>query len=379
MRTERGAPVSRQAQGGFDGPLSAEWEALADRSNASPFSYPGWFSAWCRAFGAGDTHLVTLRRSGDLVGLAPLRKRGSCLASLANAHTPLYEWLGDGDNVAEEIALALLRERPRRVSVAMLDPSDPRSQAIVRTATAQGYRVERRVVAAAPVVKVTGEWTSYEAGLRKKLLSELRRRRRRLQERGTLSLDVYDGTENLEMLLREGFRVEGSGWKADRGTSINSRLSTRSFYTEVARWASERGWLRLAFLRLDDTALAFDYSLERNGIHYLIKTGYEQMFRKFAPGMVMRHMMLARAFEQGLAAYDFLGEDYAWKREWSAAQQERMNVELFAPSLRGRLDHLRGRALEGAEHRSRRALESVLDEAGLERLRRLRVRTRGRR
>ena len=376
MRTERMASDSHDV---FDGPLSAEWEALADRNDASPFSYPGWFSAWCRAFGAGDTHLITLRRSGDLVGLAPLRKRGSCLAALANAHTPLYEWLVEGDNVAEGIAQDLLSELPRRISVTMLDPSDPGSRAIVRSATAQGYRIERRIVAAAPVVRVTGEWKSYEAGLRTKLLSELRRRRRRLHERGTLSLDVYDGTENLERLLREGFRVEGSGWKGDRGTSINSRVATRSFYTEVARWASEKGWLRLAFLRLDDTALAFDYSLERNGIHYLIKTGYEQEFRKFAPGMVMRHMMLERAFERGLSAYEFLGEDYAWKREWSAAQQERMNLELFAPSLGGWLDHLRDRAVERAEDRSRKVIECVFDEAGLERLRRLRARTSRRR
>ena len=376
MRTERRAPDSHDV---FAGPLSEQWEALAERSNASPFSYPGWFSAWCRAFGVGDTHLVTLRRSGDLVGLAPLRKRGACLASLANAHTPLYEWVGDEVNVAEEITQVLLSERPRRISVAMLDPSDPGSQAIIRTAAAEGYRIERRIVTAAPVVKVGGEWKSYEAGLRTKLLSELRRRQRRLQERGNLSLEVYDGTENLEGLLREGFRVEGSGWKGERGTSINSRVATRSFYTDVARWASEKGWLRLAFLRLDAAALAFDYSLERNGIHYLIKTGYEQGFRKFAPGMVMRHMMLERAFQHRLAAYDFLGEDYAWKREWSAAQQERMNVELFAPSLRGRMDHLRGRALEGAEDRSRRVLERVLDEAGLERLRRLRVWTKRRR
>lgn len=376
MRTERLAPDSH---GAFDGSLSVEWEALADRGNASPFSYPGWFSAWCRAFGAGDTHLVTLRRSGDLEGLAPLRKRGSCLASLANAHTPLYEWLGDGDDAAEEIAQGILTGRPRRVSIAMLDPSDHRSRAIIGSASAHSYRIEKRIVAAAPVVKVTGEWQSYEAGLRTKLLSELRRRRRRLQERGSLSLEVYDGTENLEGLLQEGFRVEGSGWKGERGTSINSQVATRSFYTEVARWASERGWLRLAFLRLDDTALAFDYSLERNGTHYLVKTGYEQGFRKFAPGMVMRHMMLARAFERGLETYDFLGEDYPWKREWSAAQQERMNLELFAPSLRGRLDHLRGRTVERAENRSRKVVESVFEEAGLERLRRLRARTKRRR
>jgi hypothetical protein len=62
--------------------------------------------------------------------------------------------------------------------------------------------------------------------------------------------------------LEEGFRVEGSGWKGVYGTSISSHPATRRFFTEVAYWASKCGWLRLAFLCLNDRALDFGYALE---------------------------------------------------------------------------------------------------------------------
>jgi CelD/BcsL family acetyltransferase involved in cellulose biosynthesis len=142
----------------------------------------------------------------------------------------------------------------------------------------------------------------------------------------------------LDELLEEGFSVEGSGWKTAYGTSINSHPAARRFYSEVAHWASERGWLRLAFLRLNDKALAFDYCLERNKIHYLLKTGYDPTYRRLAPGMIMRYLMLVRAFSSEIAAYDFLGEDYSWKREWSTTLQERMFLHAFAPTLLGSLD-----------------------------------------
>jgi CelD/BcsL family acetyltransferase involved in cellulose biosynthesis len=120
-------------------------------------------------------------------------------------------------------------------------------------------------------------------------------------------------------------------------------------------------------LRLDGRALAFDYCLQYNGTHYLLKTGYDPAFGKFAPGMIIRHMMLARAFSEGTTTYDFLGlgSDYAWKREWTGTQQERLFMQMFAPTAPGFLDRaifvLDRSALEQAK---RLARSPVLGERG---------------
>jgi CelD/BcsL family acetyltransferase involved in cellulose biosynthesis len=180
--------------------------------------------------------------------------------------------------------------------------------------------------------------TITKAGSAGNFRSELRRRRRRLEEAGRLNLEVSDGTQGLSDLLEEGFRIEGSGWKEARGTNINPHPAMRRFYTEVARWATERGWLRLAFLRLDGQALAFDYCLEHNGIHYLLKTGYDPSYRRFAPGMVIRYLMLFRAFSNEISTYEFLGADYGWKREWTDTLRGRLFLRMFAPTALGSLD-----------------------------------------
>jgi CelD/BcsL family acetyltransferase involved in cellulose biosynthesis len=93
--------------------------------------------------------------------------------------------------------------------------------------------------------------------------------------------------------------------------------------------------LVLAFLRLEGRPLAFDFCIEERGVHYLLKTGYDPAYRSFAPGLLLRRRMIARAFETGLDRYDFLGVDTEWKREWTDESRSLELLESFAPSTSG--------------------------------------------
>jgi CelD/BcsL family acetyltransferase involved in cellulose biosynthesis len=232
----------------------------------------------------------------------------------------------------------LLSSRPRRIALSWLDEAKPGFAECSQLARERGYRLIIRTIERSPYVDTRGDWESYEAGRSQKLLRELRRRRRRLESRGELTFEVSGGEENLEELLAEGFRIEASGWKGERGLAIDSRPVTRSFYGEIARWAAGRGVLRLAFLRLDGQPFAFDYAIEEDGFHYLLKTGYDPSFRAEAPGQLLRYLMIQRAFAEGLEAYEFLGTDEPWKLEWTDKVRERRALQAFAPTPAGRVD-----------------------------------------
>ena len=98
-----------------------------------------------------------------------------------------------------------------------------------------------------------------------------------------------DGRDGLDSLLTEGFAIESAGWKAAGGTAIVSRAETEGFYREVAAWAAQRGWLRLAFLRLDGRALAFEFAIEEGGVYYALKSGFDPAYRAFSPGTLLIH------------------------------------------------------------------------------------------
>ena len=318
-------------------PLVAEWERLARHTKASPFLWPGWIGACWNVFGAGRLQIFAVYENGHLTGVLPLRRFRGVLSPITISET--FGFLAANETAAEQLSYALFSQKARCVDLYPLPPTNVGVSPARATAKAAGYRVVAESIQAAPYVAINETtWNEYEGGLRRKFRSELRRRRRRLEGEGRLTLEVCDGTERLDELLEEGFRVEGSGWKGVYGTNINLHPGLRRFYTEVGRWAAQRGWLRLAFLRLDGQALAFDYCLEYNKVHYLLKTGYDPTYAKFAPGMILRYLMLSRAFSEGLAIYDFCGPDFAWKREWTDTLQERLFLRMFAPTALGSLD-----------------------------------------
>jgi CelD/BcsL family acetyltransferase involved in cellulose biosynthesis len=184
---------------------------------------------------------------------------------------------------------------------------------------------------------IEGDWDAYLSRLERKFLSELNRRERRIREEGRVALQISDGTDRLNELLAEGFSVEGSGWKDAHGTSIRAQWRTRRFYAEVAQWASKYGLLRLAFLRLNGRAIAFDYYLEDDKTYYLLKGGYDPAFKRFAPSQLNIYFVLARAFSNSATAYDLgiIGPYDSYKQKWTDERQESLSLHMFAPTALG--------------------------------------------
>jgi CelD/BcsL family acetyltransferase involved in cellulose biosynthesis len=317
------------------GPLAPAWDALVDRAGTGPFSRPGWFEAWWQAFGSGRLEIASLTRDGELAAVLPLCRRLGTRRSLTNWHTPEFA-VPAVDAIARAELLGGLVERARvPLLLTLLTAGEPDAQALEDAAGAAGAAVLAHTVEHSPYVPIEGEWEDYLQSLPRRMRSELRRRRRRLEERGTLELEIATGDAGLAELLDEGFAVETSGWKARTGTAIVSRPDTLAFYTGVARWAAARGILRLAFLRLDGRPLAFHFTIEDRGVAYQLKGGYDPDWRELAPGVLLIHDMLAWAFGRGLHTYEFLGADEGFKLGWTSGLRERLAIQVFPRSPAG--------------------------------------------
>lgn len=324
-----------------------DWEALADRVGASPFLRPGWVEAWLRSFGRGvaEVHLIRRHGNASVAALLPLERRGAVLASPTNWHTPEFGVLSQSEDAARALLASIHDRRPRRFVLGFLDREQ--AQLADGYARERGFAVLQRTIQHSPYLPLEGDWAGYEKKLGTKRRGKLRRRRRLLAERGEISFEFSEG-EDLDARLTEGFAVESAGWKGDQGTAIRSDSTTERFYRDVARFASERGWLRLAFLRCDRRAVAFAFCLEHADRQYLVKTGYEPEFRDLGPGKLLHQELFRRAFERGLGTYEFLGTDAPWKREWTDRTRDRVLVQAFRPTALGRLDfslHAYGRPL----------------------------------
>jgi CelD/BcsL family acetyltransferase involved in cellulose biosynthesis len=233
------------------------------------------------------------------------------------------------------LAAALASAGRARVTVDFVLAGEPTAEAAAGALAAAGYRLYPRTRLESPFVTLQGSWEDYLASLSAHRRAELRRRTRHLEAAGAVTREVHLGGSRLPALLEEAFTVEATGWKGTGGTAMLSDPPIATFYHRVAAWAAERGWLRLAFLRLDGRPLAFDLALEATGRHYLLKTGYDPAFAGLSPGLLLRLDMLERAFRTGAGTYEFCGGAEPWKLEWASATRRVLVIEAFSPTLAG--------------------------------------------
>jgi CelD/BcsL family acetyltransferase involved in cellulose biosynthesis len=320
--------------------LERDWDELASRTGASPFMRSGWIGAWWRAFGAGRLAVLVLRRHDRLAGVLPLASRRGAMASTTNWHTPEFAPLAeDEDALAELIEAALARARAR-LDLSFLYENSAVAETCARLGHGAGFRVLVREIQRSPYLETTDEWDSFESGLPSRKRAKYRRFRRRLDEQGQVSIEALDGTERLAERLQEGLRVEATGLEGRRGEAILARPETTRFYSEVARWAAERGWLRLSFLRLDGTPIAFAYGLEHDGVYWDLKLGFDPGYARFGPGVLLMEERIRHAFTTPLRRFEFLGGAERHKLDWTDAVHVKQRFQAFAPTVGGAVNRI---------------------------------------
>ena len=315
--------------------LLEEWEELGERLNASPFIRAGWIAAWSSAWGSKTLRLLVARSAGDLVGVMPLLVRGRSLALPSNAHSPQCGAMAADDVVTTRLIEAALGSGARSLRCDQADSCSPEARLMADVARAEKWHTSSLVHTRSPFLDTTGTLDEFERGMGTRRRKQLRRRRRRLSERGELTFELHDGANGFDGLLDEGLEIEASGWKGRYGTAIACDARTLLFYRGIATWAAEHGWLRLAFLRLDGRALAFRFTLEQGNSLFVLKSGYREEAAEFSPGVLLAQDLVRHAFEERLTSIEWLGADDAHKHEWSTGFRERLSVAAFAGTVAG--------------------------------------------
>jgi CelD/BcsL family acetyltransferase involved in cellulose biosynthesis len=185
-----------------------------------------------------------------------------------------------------------------------------------------------------PVVDTDGPFAEWRAWSKHRWGAPLERFRRKMRRDHDGQIAAVEAPEDLGAVLDAGFAVEASGWKGAAGTAILSSPATTAFYRRVAEAFHARDALRVSTITLDGRLAAFDLCLLVDGRLYLLKTGFDESFRKLAPGLVLRLSVIERCFELGLRAHELLGDQAEWKAKF--ATSERPHVQWTGYGRNGR-------------------------------------------
>lgn len=318
--------------------LAPEWDALAE-SEATPFGRHAWFTAWWRAFG-GDSAFRVCAVWGDdgLAALMPLRQHGRRLAAMANVHTPVFRPLARDPGALGTLIDEVMGASVHEVDLPALPAGDPALESLLEGAGRSGRMCMVEPQHLSPIVELPGTYEEFRAETKPRWRAPIERLDRKLRREHDAVFLIVESPAHLDEALRRGFEVEASGWKGREGTAILSSASTATFYRCVAESFDRAGELKLSGISLDGRLVAFDMSLVYRRRLWILKGGYDEAYRRYAPRLVLQRAIFERCFELGLEGVEFLGDDEEWKRKFSNAERGHGRLRAFrrrpAPLLR---------------------------------------------
>jgi CelD/BcsL family acetyltransferase involved in cellulose biosynthesis len=220
-------------------------------------------------------------------------------------------------------------------------------------AVLRGRSVQRE---ASPVVAVPeGGWEEYLAGRSSNLRSQLRRKERRLLEKGLtyrLSREPDRLSEDMEALVR----LHGQRW-GQRATQALGPARA-AFHQEFAGIALERGWLRLWLAEIDGRTVAAWYGFRYGGAEWYYQSGRDPAFERHSLGLVLLAHTIREAMNDGAREYKLLRGAESYKDRFATADHGLQTVAVG----RGVLGRAVSRAVPAAA-RLRRRLRRSADRA----------------
>jgi len=308
--------------------LEDSWNALVEATDPQPFYRHEFIRIWIDNFAPRQPlHILTLQDDGGLIGALPLLRRRSRilglpvrqLTSTANVHSCRFDVIArEPERAARAFVAHLAADRSWDMLQLTDVPEDGNAWHLFRAAERAGFPVASWESMRSPYVALPPSMDQLERALSAKFRSNLRRRRRKLEAHGRVSLERVDGGMELEGKLEEGFFLERSGWKGKSGTAIAQDISTRGFYSELARAAANRGYLSLFSLRLHGRATAFHYAFSKGRRYFLLKPSYSERLSDCSPGQLLVREVLADCVGRKMEEFDFLGPNMSWKQDWTS-------------------------------------------------------------
>ena len=279
--------------------------------------------------------LPLLEERGRMLG-APVRR----LISTSNDHSCRFDLLARDVEVAGRVFFEHLAADKSWDALCLTDvPDEGNAWHLFRAADRAGYPVQAWESLRSPYISLPATGEEMQARLPSKFRANLRRRRRKLEEKGYVTVErVLSGLE-LQGKLEEGYALERSGWKGTGGTATSQSVETRGFYSELARTAAYGGYLSLYFMRVDGEPAAFQHGFAYGDKYYLLKPAYSEAYGECSPGQLLMDEVLQDCIRKGIREFDFLGPDMVWKWDWTDDGRRHNWLYIFRDSTYGRTLH----------------------------------------
>jgi CelD/BcsL family acetyltransferase involved in cellulose biosynthesis len=296
--------------------LDGGWDELVRAMpRPSPFLLHAWLLEWLRHYGgASELAVQAASRDGRLVGAFPLVHKswqGLRVAKfLGGQHTSLADLLlASGESATTGAALVERASSEHDFAELFGLVRDSRLAQVVGPGQLHLFhRVD------APVLELAGAWDAvYRAKVSGKGRRDVQRRRRQLEEHGTLEFAVARSPEDVERVLPEAFRLHDLRWQGRDEMSGFATPTGMRFHRAALGRLAEQDVVRLATMTVGGQAIAFLLAFALAGRLYLYRMAFDATYARYGPGLLTVLETIASGAGEGLKRVEFLGGAESFK------------------------------------------------------------------
>jgi Acetyltransferase (GNAT) domain len=315
--------------------------AFDEGSRHSFFALPTWYDLMAR-YGVPEEAEICVytdeRPAGPIAVFAQTAagEARRTLSSLTNAHS-LEHGIVRAPRADIEAGLAaitaqMLADRPQWdcLSLAELDPRDPSYAALLAALRRAGLFVECSFSSGTWYEETAGlSFADYLAARPSELRNTWRRKRRRLDRSGRLSMTFYDRDTAIDQAIADYQAIYAGSWKP-------AELFP-DFVPALIRLSAELRTLRLGIYHVDGIPAAAQFWIMWNRRAVVCKLAHDRRFDELSLGTLLTMEMFERVLADDRPQEISLGRgDDPYKKLWLPRRRERWGITAANPrTLRG--------------------------------------------
>jgi len=334
--------------------LRNEWNELLEVSDSNCiFLTWEWLHTWWKHLQGGRRlFILTLRRGGQLIAIAPFAMRPREFTRFVPFRA--LEFLGTGSVGSDYLDLIIQRGMEGEALRALAEYLAPGKRVLELAQFKRDHGGAAPALAGllrerdwssretrfdvCPFINLSEHsWPSYLATLGWEHRHNFKRRVRQLTKRFAVSFEVAHSEDLRREALEALLALHLRRWSGRGGSNAFHTPGLHAFHDELTQLALQRGWLRLFLLRLDGQPAGSLYGFMYNRRFYFYQQGFDPSYERHSVGLVMTGLTIEAAIKEGAEEYDFLRGDEEFKFRWAVDVRELGRLELYPPGASGSL------------------------------------------
>lgn len=331
--------------------LKLVWDRLLESSPAhTPWQGYAFLTLWWRCLGDGmPLRIFVVERGGEPCLAVPMqisswrRMPGmpvrllEPIGMLMDVNRPRLG-LGELDPAAYRCAFEAIWARSREWDVIRIDekPWDDAETALLRDYALERSCVFRQVFShLVPEVDLRQSWGEFVKGKSQKLRKNLKAARRKLEQRGAVTLRAYESEQEVEQALEIMLELHEQSWKSRRKVEYSRASGYAEFFSSWAYHMAATGRCRILVLFCGENAVAATAAFTDGDTYYSAQIVHDASFADCSPGTLLEAMELEMLMGEGrYARYDMLGSFLSNKMRWASAATKTAQALVLQRRLR---------------------------------------------